>query len=552
MRLVSAMLLLATALSPQALGAQGRSVLTLLDVEGRMLTVGDTVAGELTASDFTLASGQPAQAWGLSGQAGVPVTIDVTSEDFDAYVYVVGPAIETPYSDDDGGGGCNARVSFRPRQDGLFRVVISAVGSSYGSFRVGASRAPGNAMAGGCEGFDQVPFLRSLPTDNRNLTPGDSVDGQLVEGDRRNESGVFVQAWSLQLIGNNPITVDLVSDDFDSYLYVIGPGISGALTDDDSGGACHARVAVEPTEDGEYTVIVSAIGAEAAGEFRLSASSMPRPPSSAGCLGSEGMEPLDDLPIDGRMLRLDAEHSGELHESDREYSDGTYVQAWGLELVAGQSATADLISSDFDAYLYVAGPGLTEMLRDDDGAGGCHARISFVAPTSGMYRVVAGSVSPGATGTFALRISSTEGPPVESGTCLDVGNDVVLDNLPVDDRRLEFDQPASGFLDDNDTPYTDGSYLEAWGLTLEAGQDVTIDLRSQAFDAYLYVTGPGLGLMTDDDSAGGCDARVVFRAPQSGVYRVVAGSLIPDQFGQFTILVGTTAEPPSSKECSPL
>ena len=49
-------------------------------------------------------------------------------------------------------------------------------------------------------------------------------------------------------------------------------------------------------------------------------------------------------------------------------------------------------------------------LADDDGAGGCNARITFTVLEDGPYRVVASSLNAIETGAYTLRVSDRPGP----------------------------------------------------------------------------------------------------------------------------------------------
>ncbi len=69
----------------------------------------------------------------------------------------------------------------------------------------------------------------------------------------------------------------------------------------------------------------------------------------------------------------------------------------------GDFATIELMSEDFDSYLFLVGPGLPEPLSDDDGGEGLNSRLAISFPADGVYRVVASSLG-GATGTFTLRV----------------------------------------------------------------------------------------------------------------------------------------------------
>jgi serine protease Do len=77
---------------------------------------------------------------------------------------------------------------------------------------------------------------------------------------------------------------------------------------------------------------------------------------------------------------------------------------WGFSGVAGQEVVIDLISDDFDSYLYLAGPGLSEPLSDDDGGGNLHSRLTLSVPESGEYRIIVSSLS-GGEGAYSLSVS---------------------------------------------------------------------------------------------------------------------------------------------------
>ena len=74
-----------------------------------------------------------------------------------------------------------------------------------------------------------------------------------------------------------------------------------------------------------------------------------------------------------------------------------------LERQPGHTLSIDLISEDFDSYLRVVGPGLSEALTDDDGCNELNSRLEVPFPQDGVYHVIVSSLS-GATGTFTLRV----------------------------------------------------------------------------------------------------------------------------------------------------
>src|SRR5207245_1434862 len=84
----------------------------------------------------------------------------------------------------------------------------------------------------------------------------------------------------------------------------------------------------------------------------------------------------------------------------------------------------------------------------------------------------------------------------------------------------------------------DSTYSQSWNLAGTAGQVVTVDLESTAFDPYLFVAGPGIGAsLQDDDSGGNCNARLTLTFPQTGDYVIVVNSATKRRTGPFTLSV---------------
>jgi hypothetical protein len=179
-----------------------------------------------------------------------------------------------------------------------------------------------------------------------------------------------------------------------------------------------------------------------------------------------------------------------------------------------------LRSDDFDAYLYVAGPGIAEAMTNDDGGEGLDSELTVTFPESGTYTVGAAALSSGSSGAYTLGVSE----PVD------------LAALPVSDRRLVLDEPGYGALSASD-PLVEGRRVQAWSFRAEAGQRVTVDLESEDFDSYLQVAGPGLPrLLEDDDGGEDLDSRLHVTFPTDGTYRIIAGSL-GGGVGAFTVRV---------------
>jgi len=82
------------------------------------------------------------------------------------------------------------------------------------------------------------------------------------------------------------------------------------------------------------------------------------------------------------------------------------------------------------------------------------------------------------------------------------------------------------------------SYHKAHAFKMTAGRGYRIDLKSTEFDPFLRLEDPsGKQVAFDDDSGGGLDAMIVYKAKESGEYKVIATSFRPDQTGKYTLII---------------
>jgi hypothetical protein len=351
------------------------------------------------------------------------------------------------------------------------------------------------------------------------LTVGDEVQGALSAADVREQSDSYVEAWSLEGRAGQSVTVDMISDAFDAYLYIIGPGLGETLQDDDGAGACHARITFTFLENGTFRVIASSTGARQTGTYVLRVSDTPGPVAEYSC---GGMNPgsLTDLPTNGRRLEVGDVVSSSLTGESPTIDEGRRAEAWLLEGRADESVVLTLESSAFDSYLYVTGPGLGDVLSDDDGAGDLNSRLAFTFPADARYIVVASQLSAGPTGAYTLRVEQ----PID------------LAELPTEGRTVVVGGVVDGRLGPADPIIREGRHGQAWALEGRAGERYVIELFSDDFDAYLYFAGPGLSQpLTDDDGAGDLNSRIEVTLPRNGTYRVIASALDAGASGRYEI-----------------
>jgi hypothetical protein len=91
--------------------------------------------------------------------------------------------------------------------------------------------------------------------------------------------------------------------------------------------------------------------------------------------------------------------------------------------------------------------------------------------------------------------------------------------------------------DERDKP-APNCYCKVYPFQMQAGKKYQIDLKSKEFDAFLRLEDPsGKEVASDDDSGGGLDSRIIYTAPATGGYKIVASTYRDNETGKFTLTV---------------
>ncbi|EWH01808.1 hypothetical protein [Halomonas sp. BC04] len=171
------------------------------------------------------------------------VTIDMLSDDFDAFLELRGEDVFT--SDDDGGEGLNARIRYNLRPGSYTVTARSHSFSGSGLFELKASAVE----------------LDELPEDGQ-LAVGQSIEARLEAGAR--------DAYLFHLDEAGTYRLDMMSRELDAFLELEGEGVF--LSDDDGGNNLDARIEAH-LEPGEYRAVARAFNNSDIGTYvlRLSA-----------------------------------------------------------------------------------------------------------------------------------------------------------------------------------------------------------------------------------------------------------------------------------------
>lgn len=341
----------------------------------RAITVGASVTGALTTNDCRLSDSSFVQTYEVNITTEALLEIEMSSSDFDAYLFLVDAAGQTVLAeDDDGGLGTNARIlyNFRP---GRYRIVANSFArNSVGSYLLALRPAPP-----GC-----IPRPVSFPSVQQGTL---STTSCRLDDDSRSEF------YEVTLSQRTSVVLTLSSTRFDAVLAVLDANGDVVAIDDDSGEGVNARIegVLEP---GRYIV------------------------ATAGYPGEQGPFTLDlralvDPCAVSRTLTLGATTSSTLSATDCAIDANgptPFNQRWRLTVPAAGAVQIDMSSTAFDTFLILQdATGVVRAFNDDADNTTLNSRILVSLP-AGEYVVNATAFQRGAVGPYQL-VARAATPP---------------------------------------------------------------------------------------------------------------------------------------------
>jgi hypothetical protein len=378
------------------------------------VAVGQRVEGRLEASDPTLDDDSHYDLWTFRGSPGERVTITLRSQEFDAYLtwgVWDGRSLADERSDDDSGGGSDARLTVTVDGDGRYAIRAN----SYGGGETGAYVLT-------------LEPSRTVPVTVRPIMPGQRVNGTLDESDPLAEDDSWFDLYQYRGVPGERVTATLRSQEFDAYLSVgawDGAGFAESASDDDGAGDTDATLSATVGGDGTLAIRANSLRSGERGAYTLllerepGAGTGPRsgaavPPGATpraaplpGRATGPGLLPAEAVPP--TTLVIGQALAGRLEADDLLAADGSHYDLYLLppQAEAGGELAVTLASSDFDAYLtwgMMEEEGFRALAFDDDGGGGTDARLLVTVETSATYAIRANSLKAGVTGAYTLTV----------------------------------------------------------------------------------------------------------------------------------------------------
>lgn len=228
------------------------------------IRIGDTQQGELADSDYQNQRGRHVDYYQFEGQAGQRLDLHLNSRGFDTVLALEGAEGFVVRNDDDATAGeqtLNSRVVATLPEAGTYRILVT----SYGTGETGAYTLTTALNRSGAADTEQTGG------NAERLAFGQTLTASLGKDDETLNTGEYLQRYAFEGRRGQPVTIDLSSEDFDTYLILRTP--SGEQIDiDDTGDSLNSRFERVLDEDGLYTLIATTYAPGATGDFRLALS----------------------------------------------------------------------------------------------------------------------------------------------------------------------------------------------------------------------------------------------------------------------------------------
>ena len=276
-----------------------------------------------------------------------------------------------------------------------FAIATDAIHEFLTAVRTGqalrtAQRPPTNLATKDSPGKSQPPKPLILN--------GDPVLGRLGSSSRILTSDrSFFDLYIFEGKAGQTITLNMLSQEVDAYLILLGPNGKELAQDNDGGLAKNARIVATLPADGTYTVLANSRKAGESGTYRLQ------------LMAKESVPPRANQPSRRDRAKTTPpilQRAGVLAIGAAKVfpPDGSLYQEHSFDGKAGQFVLITLESQDFDTYLVLLDPN-GEVLAENDNAGASsNSALAVTLPITGRYRAVANARDRTGRGSYQLTV----------------------------------------------------------------------------------------------------------------------------------------------------
>ncbi len=327
-----------------------------------------------------LAAGEYKDDFTFEGRRGQEAVIDLRSSDFDPYLIVRAPSGEQFDNDDYEGDVSRSLIALVLDETGTYEVTVT-------SYKKGESG--GYTLQMDVGEFVELAGLRE-------------ENGRLGRGDDTLDDGEYIDIYEFTGRPGQQVTIDLRSDDFDTYLILQDPN-GEREENDDADDTTDSLIVMNLTESGTYRVGVTSYEAGETGAYRLMIDQVNAP---AG-------RPRQNRDVE--TLTVGRTTDGELEFGDQTLDTGEYQDTYVFDGLAGQRVHVEMTSSDFDTFVGLLTPS-GDLIENDDFEGSTSRSVVELDLTeTGRYRVVATSYAAAEAGRYRVTVNMRAAPSTPVG-----------------------------------------------------------------------------------------------------------------------------------------
>jgi len=322
--------------------------------EPTRIEIGDTVEGELTEES-------PNSFYIFSASEGDVVSITHVSEDFDSYLVLTDSDGNVIAVDDDGAGNLDSRIDYTVEEDGDYIIIVESYSHYNGS------------------GFSEGAYILTLSTIEQEVIEyGETVDGELT-------AAALEQLYVFTGSAGDVVSITLMSDAFDSYLFLDDPDGYELSYNDDGAGNLNSRIGpLTLPYTGTYTIRATSFSRSATGPFTL----------SLDRVQMEQIEVGDTVTV--------------------EFTPDMTQYYFSFEGNTGEAINVTVIG-DLDTNLTINDPYNYYLISDEDGGPGKNPEIlDYVLNTSGTFTMILGNPF-GGEGPVEVTFTLSEIPSLDDG-----------------------------------------------------------------------------------------------------------------------------------------
>jgi len=417
---------------------------------------GETIHGTLDDQDLPY-QGRLFDTYTFEGIEGQEIFFNLSSSEFDAFLWLLNDKGEVIAIDDDTGDTMGALISrFSLPYTGTYLVAVgSHDAGETGAYTLSLNEAPWVGYSGEPEEI----FI------------GEQVSGRLTHSSSQFLTGQFFNAYRFEASPGQAVSIEMHSERFDSYLWLLDSHGRVITVNDEGSGqstAGSSKIVFFPPISGSYFIGVSSSEPMAVGEYEL--------------VLKTTFQPIQEAEAFSETV------SGHLEAFDFQLSTGQYLDVYTLEGEVGERITIGLSSSGFDSYLRVLDSAGNVLKEDDDSGVESDALIAhFVLPESGHYYVWVSSVFAGETGDYVLSLNE---PLPSLRSRLDIRTEENLNLL------LGKKNKGGGFIEQDKTflrkgqPFTDANRCVGDTTPYTAKVKICIGKRKESLSSTVTVSGP--------------------------------------------------------------